>query len=71
MVFARPFNISQRVVAATGVAGLPDNSVGVVVGVHYDTRGTAGWVIRVRFPDDEIGSQDIEYAASALALATD
>ncbi|QGH45066.1 hypothetical protein [Bacteriophage Titan-X] len=71
MVFARPFEISNRVVAATGVAGLPDNSVGTVVGVHYDTRGTAGWVIRVRFPDDEIGSQDIEYAAASLALAAD
>lgn len=70
MVFARPFEISNRVVAATGVAGLPANSVGVVVGVHYDDRNTAGWVVRVRFPDDEIGSQDIEYAPAALALAT-
>lgn len=71
MVFARPFEVSNRVVVATGVAGLPDNSVGVVVGVYWDNRGTAGWVVRVRFPDDEIGSQDIEYAAASVALATD
>lgn len=71
MVFDRPFEISNRVVAATGVAGLPANSVGTVVGVHYDTRGTAGWVVRVRFVDDEIGSQDIEYAPAALAPAAD
>lgn len=71
MVFARPFEISNRVVAATGVAGLPANSVGTVVGVHYDSRGTAGWVVRVRFVDAESGSQDVEYAPASLALAAD
>ncbi|ASZ72036.1 hypothetical protein HOR91_gp37 [Xanthomonas phage phi Xc10] len=70
MVFDRPFEISNRVVAATGVAGLPANSVGTVVGVHYDAIG-AGWVVRVRFVDDEIGSQDVEYAPASLALAAD
>jgi hypothetical protein len=71
MIFARPFEVSNRVVAATGVAGLPANAVGTVVGVHYDNRNTAGWVIRVRFPDDESGSQDIEYSPAALARAAD
>ena len=71
MIFARPFEVSNRVVVATGVAGLPNASVGTVVGVHYDARNTAGWCIRVRFPDDENGSQDIEFAPAALALATD
>lgn len=70
MVFDRPFEISNRVVAATGVAGLPDNSVGTVVGVHYDAI-SAGWIVRVRFVDDENGSQDVEYAPASLALAAD
>lgn len=69
MIFARPFEVSNRVRAAIGVAGLPANSVGTVVCVHYDNRNTVGWCIRVRFADDENGSQDIEYAPAALVLA--
>ncbi len=70
MVYARPFEISNRVTITAAVAGLGilAGTVGTVVAVFG--RDSA-WRIVVRVKDDENGSQDFEMAPSAVTLAAD
>lgn len=67
-VYARPFEIADRVVITAAVAGLgiAAGTLGVVVEVFG--RDTA-WRVRVRVQDDENGTQDFEVAPATLTLA--
>lgn len=66
--YARPRNISDRVLITPAIAGLgiANNTPGTVVGVF---GRDAAWRIVVRVADDAIGSQDFELAPTAVADA--
>ena len=70
MIYARPFEVSDRVTITAAIVGLGILAAtpGTVVSVFG--RDTA-WRVVVRVRDDENGSQDFELAASAVALEAD
>lgn len=68
MIYARPFEVSNRVLITDAIVGLGilAETPGTVVGVIG--RDTA-WRVIVRVADDENGSQDFDLAATAVELA--
>ena len=69
MIYARPFEVSNRVTITAAIAelGILAGTAGTVVAIFG--RDTA-WRVVVRVADDVNGSQDFELAATAVALAT-
>ena len=69
MIYARPFEVSNRVTITSAISdlGILAGTPGTVVAVFG--RDSA-WRVVVRVADDVNGSQDFELAATAVALAT-
>lgn len=68
MVYARPFEVSDRVIITAAVAGLGILAATPATVVAVFGRDTA-WRIVVRVADDESGSQDFEIAPATVTLA--